>query len=1143
MSRIYDNIELKFEKGLQGILSNVGVKRADFCVGYFNLRGWRMICDTIDKLSGDYLYEGDDRVFRTCRLLIGMHRPPDELLQKLYSCFEQHGLPDSEEVKQCKRQISAEFRRQLVCGVPSSQDEWALRRLSAQLKQGKVTVKLHLREPLHAKLYLAYRPEDNFNPIQSIMGSSNLTYSGLTRQGELDAEFGDHDDGVKFSKWFDARWEDRFSINLSDELASIIDESWAGEQGPTPYEVYLKIIYHLSQEARSGISEYNLPAVFEHDLFAFQANAVKLIVRRLDKHSGAMIGDVVGLGKTITACAVAATYEMRYAGSTLILCPANLQEMWRKYVSKYDLKAEVLSISKRLDVRAMRFFRLVIVDESHNLRNSEGARYRNIRDLIEYQDCKVLLLTATPYNKDYSDLANQLRLFLGADEDLGIQPEAYVRALGGAREFSKRHSEVYIRSIRAFEQSAFPDDWRDLMKLYLVRRTRTFVKDNYAKTDSSTNRKFIEYRDGTRCYFPERLPKALKFRTRDDGMFERLYSETMVEKMAGLKLPRYGLKRYIDETRKDAAPDADLAILDNLSRAGVRLMGFCRCGFYKRLDSSGIAFLISLYRHAVRNAVYLYALEKGLPLPIGDEGGLDEGYEDDESNEDHVAQMTFPTDERLYREAGKVRYDMLAATGSANIRWISSSYFKPSLVKALKRDNQQLLSMQKFAGSWCPDRDEKLNVLVDLISEKHPEEKILVFSQFADTAIYVADQLKARGINRVASVCGDTENIGALVERFSPHSNKVALPVPSEHQLRVLVATDVLSEGQNLQDAHIVVNYDMPWAIIRLIQRVGRVDRIGQLSEQVFCYSFFPLEGVEEIIRLRERLETRIRQNAETVGSDELFFEGNARNLTDLFNEKSGILDDDEDSEVDLASQAFEIWKAATAADPSLKDRIAGLADIVYATKQNEGEPFRQGVITYARTPSDSDILCWMNEKQELISQSPQVILRALACDRLTPKQSSLDPHHELVAATLRGIRNEKVSTLGVLGSRFSTKYRLYMLLDGYLRDVKDTLFATDELKHAVDDIYNLPMLENARFILGQMMKRGRTAEEIIETVFDLRKRGELCVTADDAARTARDPRIICSMGLRNRDNTGIGRGVPSAPLTDHMAPIHDISQ
>ena len=151
-----------------------------------------------------------------------------------------------------------------------------------------------------------------------------------------------------------------------------------------------------------------MPTEFREDLFEFQETAVKLAARHLDKRGGAMIGDVVGLGKTITACAIAKVYEMRNACSTLILCPANLQEMWKKYIIKYDLKADVVSISKRLDYKVMKYYRLIIVDESHNLRNNNGTRYRNIKELIDYQDSKVLLLTATPYNKDYSDLSNQI---------------------------------------------------------------------------------------------------------------------------------------------------------------------------------------------------------------------------------------------------------------------------------------------------------------------------------------------------------------------------------------------------------------------------------------------------------------------------------------------------------------------------------------------------------------------------------------------------------------------------------------------------------------------------------------------------------------------------------------------------------------
>ena len=165
-------------------------------------------------------------------------------------------------------------------------------------------------------------------------------------------------------------------------------------------------------------------------------------------------------------------------------------------------------------------------------------------------------------------------------------------------------------------------------------------------------------------------------------------------------------------------------------------------------------------------------------------------------------------------------------------------------------------------------------------------------------------------------------------------------PIPFESQTRVMVATDMLSEGQNLQDAHIVVNYDLPWAIIRLIQRAGRVDRIGQKSPQVYCYSFFPQEGINKVIRLRDRLNDRINANAETVGSDEVFFEGNKQNLEDIFNEKAGVLDEEDDGEVDLASQAFQIWESATKDNPALKERIQGLADVVYSTKPAGGYPF-----------------------------------------------------------------------------------------------------------------------------------------------------------------------------------------------------------
>ena len=1124
MARIYDNIEMKFTEGLQGIITNVGVKRVDFCVGYFNLRGWNIVVDQVDTLTGDFVYEDNKRIFRKCRLLIGMHQPSDELIRQLYT---EQQLPDANYVSQCKLAIAHDFRRQLQLGFPTKQDEFTLRRLSAQMKDEKVCVKLYLREPLHAKLYLAHRPDDNFNKIQAIMGSSNLTYSGLTKQGELNAEFGDSDSAEKLASWFDDRWEDKFCLDITKELIEIIDNSWAGDKEIPPYYIYLKTAYHLSEEARSGIKEFSIPTEFRGALFDFQQTAVKIAARHLnnEKRGGAMIGDVVGLGKTITACAIAKMYENTFGSNTLIICPANLQDMWEKYRNQYDMKADIMSMSKPIDVDNARYYKLIIVDESHNLRNSQGIRYRNIRDLIQKQDCKVLLLTATPYNKQYKDLSSQLRLFIDDDMDLGIRPEAYIRAIGGERKFAEKH-EDFIRSIKAFERSECQEDWQELMKLFLIRRTRTFIKENYAKTDPKNKRKYLEFKDGHKSYFPDRIPKAVKFNTVEGDQYSRLYSKEMIDFMESLKLPRYGLTHYLDEKKAEAASKYESNLIDNLSRAGAQMMGFCKSTFFKRIDSSGYAFLLTLYRHILRNAVYIYAIDNKLKLPVSDENTFPEDFLEDSDINDANADsensqeffsnsnlLTIPKDMKAYMEKAETYYNGLI--GKNNVQWIDSKYFKRTLKQGLKKDCEQLLAMINLCEAWNPQTDQKLNELEKLLSNTHKDEKVVVFTQYSDTANYIYKQLEKRGIKNIEKVTGATKNSTSIVERFSPISNKA--DIEKENELRILIATDVLSEGQNLQDAHIIVNYDLPWAIIRLIQRAGRVDRIDQSSEKIYCYSFFPADEVEKIISLRTRLNERINENAGIVGSDEVFFEGNEQNLRDMYNEKSGSLDgDDDDVDVDLGSFAYQIWKNATDANPKLKNIIPAIPNIAYSTKAatNISE---NGVITYARTYNDFDVLTWYNSEGKIVSQSQNRILQAMACTINEPCLPAQENHLALVEKAVKGIKNENTNVGGILGSRFSTKRKIYELLNHYYEQPL-TLFNTQEkkelLKFAIDQIYNNPLLENSKFILGRMMRTGNTHDDIVDTVIEMYENANLCRVDEDKTKH-KDPVIICSMGLK----------------------------
>ena len=245
MPRIFDNIDENLLNTLQQSLKSSN--RADFCVGYFNLRGWRLIDSSIDTYTG-----GENAC---CRLLIGMQKlPKDELYKSLSLGINNRGI-DNGEANRLKKRAAQEFRQQLMVGTPTNEDEGGLQLLKKQLQAKKLIVKLHLRYPLHAKLYLV--PQKN-----------NLTFSGLSGQGELNIDVTDSDAVKKLQIWFDERWEDRFCLDISNELINIIDESWAREELIPPYYVYLKMAYHLSQEARDGVSQHQVPKDFE--LFKIQ---------------------------------------------------------------------------------------------------------------------------------------------------------------------------------------------------------------------------------------------------------------------------------------------------------------------------------------------------------------------------------------------------------------------------------------------------------------------------------------------------------------------------------------------------------------------------------------------------------------------------------------------------------------------------------------------------------------------------------------------------------------------------------------------------------------------------------------------------------------------------------------------------------
>lgn len=1124
MPRIFDNIEEKLLPALCDMLKVAD--RSDFCVGYFRLRGWDSLAPYVEKLSGG---ETD-----CCRVLVGMHRPPAVAMEEAQKAIRRDQVLDGPIVARLRREAAESFKQQIEFGIPSNQAETALRTLARQLRDKKAQVKLFLRYPLHAKLYLTHRT-DPAAPVVAFLGSSNLTFSGLSHQGELNVDVIEQDAAKKLQKWFNDRWADKFAFDISAELADLIENSWAGDKLVLPYHVYLKIVYYLSEEARRGEREFKLPKVFQNVLLDFQEKAVSLAAHYLHARGGVMLGDVVGLGKTMMAAAIARIFQEDDGSNTLVICPPKLEKMWRWYMGEYGITGDVVSLGRVIqDLPNTRPYRLVVIDESHNLRNRESKRYRHIKEYLDRVEPRIMLISATPYNKHFTDLSNQLRLMMEDDLDLHVRPEMFFKWWGtqgkSEADFIAQF-QASPRSIRAFEQSEFDADWRDLMRLFLVRRTRQYIIEKYAKYDPEKDRSYVMLK-GEPFYFPKRQPKTVEFALDKDNpedQYARLYRDEVVALIEHLHLPRYGLAHYVDNKRTGKPTDAEKRVLDNLNRAGRRLRGFCRTNLFKRLESSGYSFLLSLQRHILRNMVSIHALENALPLPIGtqDASILDEAITDTdvEAESDEIGTPTADPGNgappaltlAAFKKRGADIYEDYRTNQGTRYSWLPASFFRKDLKENLLADCEALLHILKDSGHWKAEADAKLTMLQQLAVNKHAKEKVLVFTQFADTAEYLGRELEARGVTGLNVVSGNSDDPVTVARRFSPESNG-GLQAGAQ-ELRILIATDVLAEGQNLQDAHIVVNYDLPWAIIRLVQRVGRVDRIGQKHHTIALYSFMPAEGVEAIIRLRSRLSLRLRQNGEVIGTDESFFGEEAANkLRDLYAGKSSAVEGDQDEDVDLASRADQIWNSASEADRKIAET---LPPVISATRpapvEAETDKHPGGVITYLRFPDSSDALVHVDAHGNLVSQSICALFNATACAPDTPALPRAANHHDLVAKAVEWSTEEQNSLGGQLGSARNIRRKVYERLKNHRQVLRENpnLFSKQTLQRldpAFNHIFRFQLKESARDSLSRQLKLGITDEALADMVIHLHDEEKLCIVTEEIKE--QEPHIVCSMGF-----------------------------
>ncbi len=866
------------------------------------------------------------------------------------------------------------------------------------LKQNKVEAKTLEPNFCHAKAYLhTAKNDERLNYF--ISGSSNLTEAGIglktTNNVELNiAETGDNAQYKELANWFESLWlkpqahKDKTIINNDgtktkvDFKEYLINEIEKIFIKYTPREIYFKILFELF--GSQLIEQENDPnfsrqvgrlenSVIYNSLYDFQKKGVLSLIRMLQKYNGAILADAVGLGKTWSALAVMKFFQLQ-GREVLLICPKKLENNWKRYRKNQESKFEKDQFDffvrfhtdmseerlEKYDDRADKFFtndkpKLVVIDESHNLRNDKSNRYKFLLEKIlkPNEDIKVLLLSATPINNSLNDIRNQFKLMIQGDA------QGYKENLG------VRNIEYTFRTA----QRVF-NEWRGDVKPKISNLIKKLPSNFFTLTDSLTvarTRKMIEGHQKELVFPHKEKPINLFVTLSGIGNFETF--EELFDNFPPM-LSGYQPSFYVDvdEIEKNVLYDER-----QRDRFLVKMMYIL---MVKRLESSWFSFYSTVEK--IKNH-HQNALDKII------------SYQENKKN-----QVIDDIDVEQFDDNGLEEYEdfTLGKKRKINLSEIDAAGNIESYKKDLKEDLKALdnlfINLQKFETRInreieTPNNlnsiDDKLEELIKQIQYKRSKgdnsnnQKVVIFTVYRDTAKYLFDQLKARGFTNLAMVSGtgsltsdsdeETKNFEPILERFAPYTklfkekewdfdseksyqewikwiadNHPKTYKKLQNPIDILIATDTLSEGQNLQDADMVINYDIHWNPVRIIQRMGRIDRLGSPNKNIYGINFWPSNNINSYLDLQGRIEQRM--TAMKLAGSEVNLE-----FSDTFKEMA----EDENLENHLNARMMEQMQTSWE-DIEVSEESLGFDDLsLEQYRQDLLEEFNKDKAKYQRMP------------------------------------------------------------------------------------------------------------------------------------------------------------------------------------------------
>lgn len=889
--RIIDNSRVELAATLREVAGDFN--HLSIATGYWDLPGTREILPAI---------EGFERI----RLLIGQEPLSPRNAKRLKIQVPDPGFPD-EDFTFDLTQFNDDALRSTVV---------AIKQLIAD---GRLEVRVYRRSFLHAKAYIF--GDYSSNGAVGIIGSSNFTKAGLTTNTELNAlednhmlvkfqPYADTDEHGHLS-WFDSLWSDELTEVWDGRFTEMLGDSPVGDLTFGAYDTYIKTLMEVYPDEL--LPPEALATDVKDVLFSFQYRNAQILINKLERMGLAMLADSVGLGKTITSGAVINHYKQKGATRIYVIAPASLKTQWvQDLAERFGLVQgfDVISlqdpgaIDRARELDQYKSVDLFVIDEAHNLRNASGKRHQQILEwFIANPDSKVLMLTATPINNSLMDFVNQIQLASkGSLESINVD---YRDDNGNLQKTDFFYALAQIQSrIRRAEQQGQPFDWHAIsavvasgLRHYLVRTTRQGVKQMGG----------IVLPDGTHHDFPETVVEQIGYHYSADAQSAADNAiEAALTTFESYDPRTLDLDALLDQTQRsehplDALPKGGVPTTDKYLRNVfanmfqiVLLLGFTpyrpeiyqhrihgksvedirslglkgdesfrvqsqlaihnllRVSWLKRLESSQAALRKSIGNYLTRLTRFEKFLAEGKILSFKEIDAIIGEYGED-------VELAGLNLEAAFIDADPEIYDLDA------------------MKRDISRDRAIAGRLSEVLNSIAAD-DDKLKAFAAFLDETAKSDdpakrKVLIFSYFSDTIKYLEGALPPLLEDRnflegAAFVVGGMPGIDQVTRRFAPKAKKHQLK-EGETELNYLFATDVLSEGQNLQDAGCLVNYDLHWNPVRMIQRNGRINRLGSQFDEVYVSNMKPEDNLEAYLKLLNRLNRKINTIRHTIGLDQ----------------------------------------------------------------------------------------------------------------------------------------------------------------------------------------------------------------------------------------------------------------------------------